>query len=305
MKKKKAKSSLPQKKSQEKIIFQFQPFLIPISILISSLIISIVIISGMNRLKWELVTFNCQSTDPYSLDCLKSGAKTIGLNLDDFITCMNQGKFNDVIESDISYSNSINITGTPALFLGVDQNNGIMRGFYIGGYMTYDAFIKIFEKFDGRPIEEIYNEFVENKKVEYDSYKQAIADYYASKEGGGLTGNDLNNKVEEELKLMKDQIHDQYRFIEITYKGGYVIGNGDIVLVEFSDFQCPYCKKLAQEVMPKIKTNLIDNGKLKFVYKDNPIPSLHPTTKQTSLAVRCAESQGKVWEMYDFVFEVK
>jgi len=84
-----------------------------------------------------------------------------------------------------------------------------------------------------------------------------------------------------------------------------VKGNPDapVTIVEFSDFQCPFCSRFFQQTLPLIEKNYIDTGKIKFVYKDMPLDNLHPNARPAHIAAECADEQGKFWEYHDVLFE--
>jgi protein-disulfide isomerase len=75
-----------------------------------------------------------------------------------------------------------------------------------------------------------------------------------------------------------------------------------VTLVEFSDYHCPYCKRHAETVMRQLQENYIDTGKLRFVMRENPIPTLHPRAHAASVAVLCGGDQGDYWGMHDALF---
>jgi len=79
--------------------------------------------------------------------------------------------------------------------------------------------------------------------------------------------------------------------------------NAPVTVVEYSDFQCPFCSRFFQETLPLIQENYIDTGKIKFVYKDLPLDSLHPNARAAHIAAECADEQGKFWEYHDALFE--
>lgn len=79
--------------------------------------------------------------------------------------------------------------------------------------------------------------------------------------------------------------------------------NATVTLVEYSDYQCPFCARNYRDVMPKLKEEYIDTGKLKFVMRENPIPSLHRNAVNASKAAVCAGGQGKYWEMHNLLFD--
>jgi len=87
-----------------------------------------------------------------------------------------------------------------------------------------------------------------------------------------------------------------------------VKGNPDatVTIVEFSDFQCPFCKRFHQTTLPLILENYVDTGKVKFVYRDFPIESLHPNGAIiTALAAECADEQGMFWQYHDKIFQTQ
>ncbi len=78
--------------------------------------------------------------------------------------------------------------------------------------------------------------------------------------------------------------------------------NAPVTIIEFSDFQCPYCARFAQQTMPAIVKNYVDAGKVKIVFKDFPL-SFHANAKNAAEAANCAAEQGKFWEYHDKIFE--
>lgn len=75
-----------------------------------------------------------------------------------------------------------------------------------------------------------------------------------------------------------------------------------ITLIEFSDYHCPYCARHAKTVMTQLQEHYIDTGKLRFVMRENPIPTLHPRAQAAAVAVLCAGDQGNYWGMHDALF---
>jgi protein-disulfide isomerase len=79
--------------------------------------------------------------------------------------------------------------------------------------------------------------------------------------------------------------------------------NATVTLMEFSDYQCPFCARHYRDVMPTLTTEYIDTGKVKFVMREKPIPSLHRNAMNASMAALCAGDQGKYWEMHNLLFD--
>jgi len=87
-----------------------------------------------------------------------------------------------------------------------------------------------------------------------------------------------------------------------------VKGNPDatVTIVEFSDFQCPFCQRFHQTTLPLILENYVDTGKVKFVYRDYPIQGLHPNGAfPAALASECADEQGMFWQYHDKLFQTQ
>ena len=64
-----------------------------------------------------------------------------------------------------------------------------------------------------------------------------------------------------------------------------------VTLVEFSDFECPFCGRFSRDTLPQIISEYVDTGKVRFVYRDFPL-SFHQHAKAASLAAECAKEQG-------------
>lgn len=93
--------------------------------------------------------------------------------------------------------------------------------------------------------------------------------------------------------------------IKVSLDDDPVMGNANapLTIVEFSDFQCPFCSKFYKETLSQLEENYVDTGKVKLVFRDLPIPSLHPNAKQAAIAAECANRQGKFWDYHNILFE--
>src|SRR3989344_5723586 len=85
--------------------------------------------------------------------------------------------------------------------------------------------------------------------------------------------------------------------VNVSIDDDPMLGNpkAKITLVEFSDFQCPYCRSFWSGAFPDIKKEYVDTGKVRFVYRDYPL-SFHPGAKPAAEGGECADDQGKFWE---------
>ncbi|MEK6897974.1 MAG: DsbA family protein [Nanoarchaeota archaeon] len=82
--------------------------------------------------------------------------------------------------------------------------------------------------------------------------------------------------------------------------------NAKVTIIEFSDYQCPFCRKFWTETLPQLKTNYIDTGKVKLVYRDMPLTSIHPIAQASAEAAECVREKGgdsAYYKMHDKMFE--
>ena len=77
--------------------------------------------------------------------------------------------------------------------------------------------------------------------------------------------------------------------------------NATLTIVEFSDYQCFYCRRFHAEVLPALRKAYIDTGKVQLLFKDFPLPK-HPEALPAAVAGRCAGAQGKFWPMNELLF---
>ena len=69
-----------------------------------------------------------------------------------------------------------------------------------------------------------------------------------------------------------------------------------ITIVEYTDYQCPYCQRFHVTAFAELKKAYIDTGKARFFSKDMPL-DFHPNAMRAAMAARCAGEQGKFWEL--------
>ena len=75
-----------------------------------------------------------------------------------------------------------------------------------------------------------------------------------------------------------------------------------VALVEFSDYECPYCLRHFQQTMPKIEANYINSGKIRYAFRDWPVDRLHPEAIRAHETAHCAGEQNKYWDMHRRLF---
>ena len=75
-----------------------------------------------------------------------------------------------------------------------------------------------------------------------------------------------------------------------------------VIVVEFSDYECPFCARHARETLVTLEREYVATGKVKYMFRNFPIESIHPQAFKTHEAAACAGEQGKYWEMHERLF---
>jgi protein-disulfide isomerase len=78
--------------------------------------------------------------------------------------------------------------------------------------------------------------------------------------------------------------------------------NAKVVMIEFSDFECPFCREYTKTIYNQILETYVTPGKVRYVFVDFPGEKIHPHALKAAEAARCANEQGKFWEMHDQLF---
>jgi predicted DsbA family dithiol-disulfide isomerase len=151
--------------------------------------------------------------------------------------------------------------------------------------------------------------------------EQDVADWYNENrsELGGRSLADVSTQIEEHLReQQKEELTDDlakrlwsernvvYHFepyrVELDNQGSPAIGPADapVTLVEFSDFECPFCARFFP-TLKQLEENYGEN--LRIVYRQFPLPQIHPKAFKAAEASLCAEDQGQFWAMHDLMFE--
>lgn len=116
---------------------------------------------------------------------------------------------------------------------------------------------------------------------------------------------DIKKDVQEIKKMLKSLMkRKKPSIVTVSIDDDPFIGdrNAPVTLIEFSDYQCAFCGGFAKTILPSLKDEYIDKGKLKYVFRDFPL-NIHKEAPKASEAAQCALDQGKYWEMHDAIFE--
>ncbi len=91
--------------------------------------------------------------------------------------------------------------------------------------------------------------------------------------------------------------------IEVNADGNPVKGSkgAPVTIIEFSEFECPFCERFYRQTFPLIEENYIETGEVRYVFRDFPL-SFHQNAQKAAEAAECADEQGKFWEYHDKLF---
>lgn len=78
-------------------------------------------------------------------------------------------------------------------------------------------------------------------------------------------------------------------------------GTGPVALVEFTDYECPFCQKHTRETFPLIRAKLLETGKIRHVVLNFPLERIHRGARKAAHAAECADQQGRYWEMHELL----
>lgn len=92
--------------------------------------------------------------------------------------------------------------------------------------------------------------------------------------------------------------------VQVSIEGAAVEGspNAKVTILEFSDFECPFCSKFYLQTLPQIREQYVKTGKVKFAYMHFPL-GMHAYAQKAAEAAECAGEQGKFWPMHDWMYE--
>ncbi len=169
----------------------------------------------------------------------------------------------------------------------------------------------------GLTTEELLKQEVDSKIAE-PSDDEAKGYYLAAKNETSLSFDEIKTQIKQFLRTAEiQQAREKYvellrakadvsvllqpPKVEVGYDPARVKGNpkAPVTIVEFSDFQCPYCKK-TETTMNELLTKY--NDRVKLAFRDFPLRALHPQAQVAAEAARCAGEQGRFWEFHDALY---
>jgi protein-disulfide isomerase len=90
----------------------------------------------------------------------------------------------------------------------------------------------------------------------------------------------------------------------VSLEGAQIVGShtAPVAIVEFSDFQCPFCGRFARDTWPTIQKAYVQSGKVLFAFREFPLEAIHGSALEAAKAAECAGLQGQFWKLHDALF---
>ncbi|HSH02683.1 MAG TPA: thioredoxin domain-containing protein [Anaerolineae bacterium] len=195
-------------------------------------------------------------------DMLVSYAGEIGVDEGVVGSCIDEGRYNQEVSQDLQAGSALGVRGTPAFFI---------NGSLLSGAQPIGAFdVAISRAKEGQPA-------------------VAAAPPATNNSTAGST-------VQQPIVVPTP--------VPVTDDYAAAIGdpNAPVTIVEYTDYQCPFCARHSAETYPSILSDMIETGRVYYMLKDLPLDNIHPQARTAAVAARCAGEQEAYWEMHDELF---
>lgn len=97
-------------------------------------------------------------------------------------------------------------------------------------------------------------------------------------------------------------VRDESTVIDVSGQPSVGTRQAPVVLLEFTDFECPFCRRHLSTVLPRLLQEYVNCGKLRYVFFDFPAEQKHPNAFNAALAARCASDQRRYWDVHNWLF---
>jgi protein-disulfide isomerase len=208
------------------------------------------------------ITGTVQLESPLSISNLKKYSKELGLNTGKFDKCLDSGEKKTLVESDTKYGATLGVQGTPGFFI---------NGQFLAGAFPFTLFKEIIDK-----------QIAGTASSDCTAYSTELQKYCSDPQ------NMVFNPTAKEIDITK----------------GVPTGakNGKVTIVEFSDFECPYCVRAYPTVEQILKAYKND---VSLYFRQFPLVQIHQNAQKAAEASLCAGDQGKFWEFHNKLFELE
>jgi protein-disulfide isomerase len=202
-------------------------------------------------------------------------AESVGTEMTAYQECVDSGRTDEVITAGIAEAQALGFNGTPSFQLladGVDDPYTLVGAQSLAMFQGYLDALIAGEVPDG----------AQTAQASGEEQEPLGLPIWAERESG----------------LQPDPDRPGVNLAGDHYKGD---PDAPVVVIEFSDFECPFCRDHALDVQPVVDAALVDSGEVLWVFKHLPL-DIHPSARVAAVAAECAGDQGQFWEMHDLLF---
>jgi protein-disulfide isomerase len=179
-------------------------------------------------------------------------AAELDLDVGDFTACLADGRQAENVQANVEEAMSLGLNGTPFF---------IIDGYPLSGAQPYEAFEAAVGLAENGELGDVITAYA----------RQAY-----------------------EAMLAQQAPPQPAEPVDVPLENAYAIGdpNAPVTIVEYTDFQCPFCARHTLQTFAQIEENLVETGQVRYVFKDFPLTSIHPQATLAAEAARCAGAQG-------------
>lgn len=232
------------KEESKSITIDLDVVLIPLSILLSAVMVSASILYTFRdgSVKKTTTTTTVGAVD----STIESLVEEIEVDTDKFAECVANNDFEDEIQADVSDGQAAGVTGTLGFIVGTLGENGQVEGVIISGAQPYTSF-----------------------KTELD------------KQLGGTGEKSAKVNIDDD-PILGDK------------------NKAKVAIVEFSDFECPFCQKFHNDTFDQLIENYVDKGDVIYVYRDFPLSFHEPKASEAASAANCVQEVAGDEKYFEF-----
>jgi protein-disulfide isomerase len=280
-------------------------YIIASSVLVSGMLVAatvvffgIQILNGLNDIRYPY-----DSANPLSINSLVYYGNQVGLDPEWLKSCINSDTYSEAIQNDTTDAQNAQISGTPSFYIGEFVDDTTMRGFIIPGAYPYTIFEKAINGVKANGVDQTFQDMRSDIR---DGQYQDYYDYYYKQytaAGSGFTTDQAVAKATADANAYADTLW-QIRELSLGSLEGQKKGNPKVVIVEFTDFECPVCRSFATSTYTQIADNFIDDGVVAYYLRNLPLTQIHDNAMAAAKAGLCANEKGKFWDFQDWMFGI-
>jgi len=296
-----SKPKVVQSESATKLEFnQSGIYILASSLLVGALAISATVFYFGWRIMSTLdeIQYPYDPAAPLSLGSMTYYGRQEGIDGSWYKSCIQSDKYDSDIDADVQAATDAKIDGTPGFYIGEYASEATMRGFIIPGNYPYATFSRAIDLVNEKGVDQAFADLTtEMKNSIYQSRYESYLSYYKQ----SLSEAEATTRAEE---ATTSYVNDKWQIREIGLGSFDPKKNGDpkVLIVEFTDFECPVCRSFAGSTFTQIDDNYIQNGTVAFYLRNFPLEQLHDNAKNAARAAFCANEKSKFWDIEPWLF---